>query len=93
MANSEEFRHSPKEKESLFKLLLFFYDLSHIIPSQSVFIRKEIVDEVGLLNEDLHYCMDLDYFVELPWLPPNVFFMKKQFAFIVSMNLQKQVVI
>ena len=76
-----EYRYPPKEKENLFKLLLFFYDAPHIIPSQSVFIRKEIVNKVGLLNEDLHYCMDLDYYCRIYLTTSKRFFYEKTICF------------
>ena len=79
--NSLEYRYPSKEKESLFKLLLFFYDAPHIIPSQSVFIRKKIVDEVGALNEDLHYCMDLDYYCRIALTTAKRFFYEKTICF------------
>ena len=81
IASAEEFRHPPEQKATLFKLLLFFYDLSHIIPSQSVFIRKDIVGRVGLLNEDLHYCMDLDYYCRIALTTTKRFFYNKTICF------------
>jgi glycosyltransferase involved in cell wall biosynthesis len=57
--------HPVHAKEKLKDILQFFYHVSYIIPSQSVFIRKEIIDTVGLLDEALHYCMDLDWFCRI----------------------------
>ena len=87
---SIEYRYPAKEKDGLFKLLLFFYDAPHIIPSQSVFIRKDIVGRVGLLNEDLHYCMDLDYYCRIALATTKRFFTIKQFVFIDSMKLRSR---
>jgi glycosyltransferase involved in cell wall biosynthesis len=53
------------DKRNLFRLLLFFHGTEFIIPSQSVFIRKTILDKVGLLDEKLHYVMDLDWFARI----------------------------
>lgn len=46
-------------------LLKFFYGVDYIIPSQSVFITKSILKQIGLLDENLHYCMDLDLFIRI----------------------------
>lgn len=46
-------------------LLRFFYNIEYIIPSQSVFVSNNILLKVGLLDETLHYCMDLDWFVRI----------------------------
>jgi glycosyltransferase involved in cell wall biosynthesis len=46
-------------------LLKFFYSVDYIIPSQSVFITKSTLKQIGLLDENLHYCMDLDLFVRI----------------------------
>lgn len=53
-------------------LLRFFYSPIYIVPSQSVFISKKLIDIVGLLNEDQHYCMDLEWFARIALnQPPN----------------------
>lgn len=46
-------------------LLKFFYSVDYIIPSQSVFITKSTLKHIGLLDENLHYCMDLDLFIRI----------------------------
>lgn len=65
MANPEEHRHPEHEKRGLRDILKFFYNVSHIIPSQSIFVRKVIVDKAGLLDMNMHYCMDLDWFARI----------------------------
>lgn len=50
---------------ALENLLRFFYNVEYIIPSQSVFVSKDMFLKAGLLNETLHYCMDLDWFVRI----------------------------
>lgn len=47
------------------KLARFFYGVDYIIPSQSVFVSKKILKNVGLLDEKLNYCMDLDWFIRI----------------------------
>ncbi len=54
-------------------LLNFFYGLDYIIPSQSVFVSKKLFNQVGLLNENLHYCMDLDWYARMAILNPRVY--------------------
>ena len=46
-------------------LLKFFYGVDYIIPSQSVFMTASILKKIGFLDENLHYCMDLDLFVRI----------------------------
>ena len=35
------------------------------IPQPSVFIRRSVVESVGWLDENLHYCMDMDYWLRI----------------------------
>jgi glycosyltransferase involved in cell wall biosynthesis len=51
-------------------LLRFFYSIDYIIPSQSVFVSKNLLNKVGLLNEELHYCMDLEWYVRIALINP-----------------------
>jgi glycosyltransferase involved in cell wall biosynthesis len=39
--------------------------VSDYILQQSVFFRKEVLDDVGYLDEDLHYCMDWDLLIRI----------------------------
>ena len=50
---------------SLKHLLLAFRGEKYVIPSQSVFISKNLFQKVGLLDEDLYYCMDMDWFMRM----------------------------
>jgi glycosyltransferase involved in cell wall biosynthesis len=54
-------------------LLKFFYSVEYIIPSQSVFLSKSLFTQVGFLDEDLHFCMDLDFFARITFLNPLVY--------------------
>lgn len=46
-------------------LLRFFYSIEYVIPSQSIFVSKNFLDKVGLLNENLHYWMDLEWLIRM----------------------------
>jgi glycosyltransferase involved in cell wall biosynthesis len=54
------------------KVIRFFFGVEYIIPSQSVFVRKELVEKVGFANESLHYVMDADWYVRILKLNPKV---------------------
>lgn len=45
---------------SLQKLLI-----DNCIPQPSTFWRREILNEIGYIDENLHYCMDLDYWIRI----------------------------
>jgi glycosyltransferase involved in cell wall biosynthesis len=42
---------------------LLVRNLQNFIPQPAVFLRQNVFDTIGLLNEDLHYVMDLDYWL------------------------------
>jgi len=44
---------------------LLVKDLQNYIPQPAVFIRRSVFEVIGLLNEDLHYVMDLDYWLRI----------------------------
>jgi glycosyltransferase involved in cell wall biosynthesis len=50
-----------------------------LIPQQSVFWRKSIMDKAGLLDEKLHYAMDYEYWLRLGKIG-NIYFINKQLA-------------
>jgi glycosyltransferase involved in cell wall biosynthesis len=52
-------------RRSIFHLLLFFMANQYIIPSQSVFVRRSLLEKAGLLREDLHYVMDMEWYIRL----------------------------
>jgi glycosyltransferase involved in cell wall biosynthesis len=52
-------------KQTAFDVLLFFLGTEYIIPSQSVFVRRSILNKVGPLREDLHYVMDMEWFARI----------------------------
>jgi len=70
-------------------LLKFFYSVDYIIPSQSVFIQKSMLERIGLLNEDLHYCMDLDLFTRILLANPVVYRNLKPIYFYRTHSLAK----
>ncbi len=59
-------------KFTLANLLNFFYSIDYIIPSQSVFVSRALFEQVGYLNEELHYCMDLEWFIRMALRFPQV---------------------
>ena len=70
-------------------LLKFFYSVEYIIPSQSVFISKSLLSQVGFLDEDLHYCMDLDLFARIILANPLVYRSQKPICFYRTHNMAK----
>ena len=54
-------------------LLKFFYNLNYIIPSQSVFISRALYEKVGGVREDLHYCMDMEWYVRISLEKPRYY--------------------
>lgn len=56
-------------------LILFYYSAEYIIPSQSVFIKKDFLlkNRLNFLNENLHYCMDLDWYCRISQYNPTVY--------------------
>lgn len=66
---------------SVRKLLYFFYGVDYIIPSQSVFVKRELLNKVGLLNEKLHYCMDLEWYVRILLQKPKIVKYNKTLCF------------
>lgn len=58
---------------SLKYLLRFFYSIEYIIPSQSIFVSNIFLKKVGLLNENLHYWMDLDWLARIALENPLVY--------------------
>ena len=62
LENTRQGANNVADKDSLFDILLFFHATRHIIPSQSVFIRKTLINKIGFLQEGLQYCMDLEWY-------------------------------
>lgn len=89
IASANENRHNPNLKSSLRHILRFFYSEYHIIPSQSVFIRRSILKNVGFLNEELHYCMDLDWYCRIFIETNKRFFYDKTICFFRINNSTK----
>lgn len=52
-------------KPDTFRVLLFFMGTEFIIPSQSVFVRRKLLQKVGFLREDLHYVLDMEWFARI----------------------------
>lgn len=51
-------------KEIPFDKNIFLYGINYIC-QPTVFLRKEIFNKVGLLNDKLQYCMDLDFWLRI----------------------------
>lgn len=64
-------------------LILFYYSAEYIIPSQSVFIKRDFLlkNRLNFLNENLHYCMDLDWYCRISQYNPTVYKYPKINAF------------
>jgi glycosyltransferase involved in cell wall biosynthesis len=56
-----------------FDLAYCLKNLIDPMPQPSVFITKKCLDEVGLLDESLHYAMDLDLFIRIALTYPPFF--------------------
>jgi glycosyltransferase involved in cell wall biosynthesis len=81
LANSKEVKCMESDEIALCKIVRFFFSSDYIIPSQSVFIKRELVLKAGNLNEDLHYCMDLDWYARIFMLKPKVYKYPKTLSF------------
>lgn len=64
-------------------LILFYFNAAYIIPSQSVFIKRDflIKNRLNFLNENLHYCMDLDWYCRISQYNPTIYKYPKINAF------------
>lgn len=62
-------------KKSIYELVQFFYSVDYIIPSQSVFVKRDFLlkNNIGYLNESLCYCMDLDWYIRIFIKKPDIF--------------------
>ena len=72
-----------KNDFNLFLLIQFYYSAAYIIPSQSVFIKREFLlkNKLNSLNINLHYCMDLDWYCRISRCKPKVYKYKKIHSF------------
>lgn len=84
---------SKKNKLELFSLMLFYYNAAHIIPSQSVFIKREFLmaNNLNSLNPQLHYCMDLDWYCRISLYNPTTYKYPKINAFFRTNDSTKTV--
>jgi hypothetical protein len=66
---------SKKNKLTLASLINFYSNAEFIIPSQSVFIKRDFLNKNNLnfLNTNLHYCMDLDWYCRISLHKPTVY--------------------
>lgn len=69
------------EKFKLENLLLAFRGEKYVIPSQSVFVSKNLVKKVGFLEENLYYCMDMDWFMRMSLEKPKALRIDEPFCF------------
>lgn len=81
---STDFIHDPAGKNNLKNLLKFCYSIEHIVPSQSVFIRRSILQKTGLLDENIHYCMDFDWYCRIYLVTNRILYYPKTISFFRS---------
>jgi len=81
LADCIKIRSIKSHKLTLSNVIRFFYGIDYIIPSQSVFVRKDLIQKVGLLNEKLHYCMDVDWYARILKQKPSIYKYKKTICF------------
>ena len=62
-----------KEQMLLRNLLLFFYNVRFIIPSQSVFINRHFLEKNNIkwVDPNLHYCMDMEWYCRISLHSPT----------------------
>jgi glycosyltransferase involved in cell wall biosynthesis len=72
-----------KNEMNIISLIKFYYSAAYIIPSQSVFIKREFLlkNNLNSLNINLHYCMDLDWYCRISRSKPKVYKYKKIHSF------------
>ncbi|MEM8525609.1 MAG: glycosyltransferase family 2 protein [Bacteroidota bacterium] len=56
------------------RLLRFFKDVNNIIPSQSVFFSRKLIEEIGFYDQELHYGMDFEWYVRAALTKPKTHF-------------------
>ncbi len=81
---AQDFIHDPKGKKNLKNLLKFCYSIEHIVPSQSVFIRRSILDKAGFLDENIHYCMDFEWYCRIYMTTHRILYYPKTISFFRS---------
>ena len=62
-------------------LLRFFWNVEYIIPSQSAFVSRQLFNKVGYLDEDLHFCMDFEWFVRMALENPTAYYCQQPICF------------
>lgn len=64
-------------------ILKFFYSQDYIIPSQGVFVKKEFLDKnnIMLLNTQLKFCMDMEWFYRISKEKPNYLYINEYLTF------------
>ena len=74
-----------------YNLLKFFYSQDYIIPSQTVFIKKEFLlqNNLKFLDTSLHYCMDMEWYYRISKFKPRTFFLNDYLAFFRINNSTK----
>ena len=53
-----------KAEDKTFDELTRFW-VSWPLPQPSVFFRRSVIEDIGYINEEMHYAMDLDYFLRM----------------------------
>lgn len=62
-----------------FNLEALVRNVHNYIPQPAVFLRRDVLDQAGYLNEDLHYVMDLEYWLRLGLKSPAAY-LDQEFA-------------
>ena len=65
ISNAEPAINPPAFRRRLADILKFAHSARYIIPSQSVFVRRKLLQETGYLDETLNFCMDLDWYCRI----------------------------
>ncbi len=89
--NSSFMASNNDKKLSVFNLLHFFYTVDCIIPSQSVFVKKDFLKEhnIGFLDKSFHYCMDMEWYCRIVLAKPKYFAYKEALSFFRINNTTK----
>lgn len=72
---------SQMESLQISRLIRSFLGWKYVIPSQSALISKNLLKQVGPLDESLHYCMDIDWFIRISFKRPDYVCLDKPISF------------
>jgi glycosyltransferase involved in cell wall biosynthesis len=66
----EEGNEINRQVSNPFDYVAYLSECNNFIPSSSTFIRREVTDAIGLLDESMDMVMDMDYWLRAGWLYP-----------------------